>query len=55
MGLCQENVDDLLAKGVATYAQLLFRVASGPNQVDGAKLANLLSSCQPNLSEAGMQ
>ena len=52
-GLSQEHVDDLKAKGVATYGQLLFRVASGPNQVDEAKLTDLINSCQPNLNEAG--
>ena len=52
-GLAQENVDDLIAKGVRTYGQLLFRVASGPNQVDEAKLNDLISSCKPDLSESG--
>ena len=52
-GLVQDNVDDLIAKGVCTYGQLLFRVASGPNQVDEAKLADLISSCKPALSESG--
>ena len=52
-GLPQDNVDDLIAKGVCTYGQLLFRVASGPNQVDDAKLNDLISSCKPNLSDSG--
>ena len=52
-GLAQDNVDDLIAKGVCTYGQLLFRVASGPNQVDEAKLVDLISSCKPALSESG--
>ena len=52
-GLVQENVDDLVAKGVSTYGQLLFRVASGPNQVDDAKLGALIDGCKPDLSEAG--
>ena len=52
-GLSQEHVEDLKQKGVATYGQLLFRVASGPNQVDDSKLSDLLSSCRPNLTDSG--
>ena len=52
-GLSQEHVDDLKQKGVATYGQLLFRVASGPNQVDDNKLSDLLSACRPNLTDSG--
>ena len=52
-GLSQEQVEDLKQRGVATYGQLLFSVASGPNQVDDSKLSELLSACKPVLTEAG--
>ena len=52
-GLSQANVDDLVQRGVSTYSQLLFRVASGPSQVDDGKLNDLISACTPNLNEAG--
>ena len=52
-GLSQANVDDLVQRGVSTYGQLLFRVASGPSQVDDGKLNDLIAACTPNLNEAG--
>ena len=52
-GLAQTNIDDLVQRGISTYGQLLFRVASGPSQVDDAKLSDLISGCNPNLSESG--
>ena len=52
-GLAQTNIDDLVQRGISTYGQLLFRVASGPSQVDEAKLNDLIGGCNPNLSESG--
>ena len=52
-GLSQANVDDLVQRGVSTYGQLLFSVASGPNQVDDSKLCDLISGCNPNLNDSG--
>ena len=52
-GLGQTNIDDLVQRGISTYGQLLFRVASGPSQVDEGKLNDLISGCTPNLNDSG--
>ena len=46
-GIPQSAIDAWAAAGISTYSQLLFRVASAPNQVDANKLQALLDNMQP--------
>ena len=46
-GIPESSLDAWEKEGIATYSQLLFRVASAPNQTDPAKLQALLDSMTP--------
>ena len=46
-GIPESALDAWDKSGIATYSQLLFRVASAPNQTDPAKLQALLDSMEP--------
>ena len=46
-GIPESSLAAWSASGIKTYSQLLFRVASAPNNVDSAKLQELLQKMQP--------
>ena len=46
-GIPESSLATWEKEGIATYSQLLFRVASAPNQTDPAKLQALLDNMTP--------
>ena len=46
-GVPESSLEAWDKSGIATYSQLLFRVASAPNQTDPAKLQALLDGMEP--------
>ena len=46
-GIPESSLEAWEKSGIATYSQLLFRVASAPNQTDPAKLQALLDGMEP--------
>ena len=50
-GVPDESLQAWSRSGIKTYSQLLFRVASAPNNVDPAKLKDLLDGMQPRATD----